>query len=378
MPWGILWQRPQQVSAELARRGHTVLYCNTSIELRPSSLVSSRNENRLFMLRKTAEKLSVMNLFTLPFQGRARVLSERFSLLLLNAYLRIFAVKPDVALFYSPQDVFIVNLLKSKKVKIAYDCVDEHLAFPNVVDISKVLTAETQLVVKSDVVTVVSGRLWRKISRINPNCFTIPNAADFVHFNKAMNMRARPAEMKNLKRPVVGFIGAIWDWINIDLICKIATLHPEYSIVLIGPVYYGSSKLAEHSNIIVVGHKQYGSLPEYLSAMDVCLIPFKINELTLASSPIKMYEYLAAGKPVVSTDLPEVRASASELVYIGEDDKDFIEKVEIAIDEKKRIDRETLVARRMMFAQENSWEKRVDTLERLLVRLCGNELALKD
>jgi glycosyltransferase involved in cell wall biosynthesis len=200
----------------------------------------------------------------------------------------------------------------------------------------------------------------------NKNCFYLPNAADFEHFHSAVQVKQRPKEIESLSRPIIGFIGAIFDWIDIDLICKLAKLHPNYSILLVGPVNYGLKKLRKHSNIVMVGAKQYKILPQYLSCMDVCLLPFKINKLTMASNPIKLYEYLAAGKPVVSTALPEVCGNASDIVYIGENNEDFIKKVEEAVSENKKPENEDAILKRINFAKNNSWEKRIETFEKLI------------
>jgi glycosyltransferase involved in cell wall biosynthesis len=174
--------------------------------------------------------------------------------------------------------------------------------------------------------------------------------------------------MEDLKNPIVGFIGAIYDWIDIDLICKLAEAHPDYSILLVGPVNFGKNDLAKHSNILMVGTKRYETLPQYLSYMDVCLIPFKINKLTLASNPIKLYEYLAAGKPVVSTALPEVVNNASHVVLIGKDHADFIQKVEGVVNATPKDD-ESAKAKRVEFANNNSWDERVQSIKKLLENL---------
>jgi glycosyltransferase involved in cell wall biosynthesis len=193
---------------------------------------------------------------------------------------------------------------------------------------------------------------------------------DFDHFNPAATINMRLNELPNLRHPVIGFIGAFSDWVDDGLICKLAEAHPEYSILLVGPVYF-AKELEKHSNIIMVGTKPYEKLPLYLSNIDVCLIPFKINSITLASNPIKMYEYLAAGKPVVSTALPEVLRIASEIVYIAENDEDFIKKVEAAVKETEHKD--TLaVNNRVNFARQNSWENRVEMIEKHLKEIVAS------
>jgi glycosyltransferase involved in cell wall biosynthesis len=176
----------------------------------------------------------------------------------------------------------------------------------------------------------------------------------------------KPEEVSRLPHPVVGYIGSVREWINVDLVCKLARSHPEYSILLVGPVAYGLEELERCPNIVMLGARRYDSLPGYLSCMDVCLIPFKMNRLTSASNPIKLYEYLAAGKPVVSTAVPEVCDNASELVYVAEDEEDFVWKVEEAVEESKKPEDKAMVARRIRFAQDNPWEERVDAFERLL------------
>lgn len=314
------------------------------------------------------KNLRVANLFAPPRGGKLELFTEKFSLLIFRAYLKRFNFKPDVVFFYHPLDVFLVDTLKSMGVKILYDCVDEHSAFPGVTNVSGVLEAEEILIAKSFIVIATSKTLCERISKANSNCFYVPNAADFEHFNNAIYSTQMPREVECLKHPVIGFIGAIWDWINIDLVCKLAELHPDYSILLVGPVYFGLDKLKKYTNIFAVGIKKYELLPQYLSCMDVCLIPFKIDKLTLASNPIKLYEYLAAGKPVVSTALPEVCENASQFVMIAQNDADFIKKVEKAVNETKCENKEAIF-RRIDFARNNSWEKRIDTIEKLLMNI---------
>lgn len=365
MPWKFLWQRPQQIASRLADEGHAVIYFQNPIFLNPLDFIKNYRERNVFLRRK-AKNLFVMNIFFSPFFGKFRFVTEKFGLLLFKLHLKCASFKPDVAIFYSIRYGFLLETLDSMNVKTMYDCVDDFSAFSGVHDVSKVLLDERYLITNSDIVIATSKTLCERISKISLNCFYVPNAADFRHFNTATHVMERLEEIKNFRHPIIGFIGAIWDWIDIDLICKLAELHPEYSILLVGPVNFGLDKLEEHSNIMLVGAKPYKVLPQYLSCMDVCLIPFKINKLTLSSNPIKMYEYLAAGKPVVSTALPEICNNASEVVMIAKDDDDFIKKVEEAVNETKKTENETTILRRINFAKDNCWEKRIDTIEKLL------------
>jgi hypothetical protein len=366
VPWGFLWQRPQQIASLLANEGYNILYLQNPIYLNPSVYIKNYKEKNTFIVRKMMKNLYTLNLFLPPLLGKFKFITEKIGFLIFKAYLRCLNFKPDLAIFYSIRYVFLSDTLKSMGVKILYDCIDEFSAFSDVSNALDVLKAERDLAAESSIVIATSKKLYEKLSKINSNCFYVPNAADFKHFNNAVHIMERPQEIKNLKRPIIGFIGAIYDWINVDLICKLAESHPNYSILIVGPVKYGLDKLKKHSNIVTVGAKKYQVLPQYLACMDVCLIPFKLNELTLASNPVKLYEYLAAGKPVVSTALPEVCNNASEVVMIAKSDDDFIKKVEEAVNETKKPENKVAILRRINFAKDNSWGKRIDTIEKLI------------
>jgi len=318
----------------------------------------------VFLTRSIMKHLRVANLFLPDFRGKLQFIAEKYGLLAFNLLLRALRFRPNIAIFYTVDYVFLLNSLRSMKVKIIYDCVDETSAFSDRSEAgSTILKAEENLVRKSSLTIASAKVLYEKIVKIKSNCIYIPNASDFGHFNKAAQTMKKPKEIETLKHPVIGFIGAIFDWIDTDLLCKMAQAHPEYSILLVGPVNSGLDELKKHPNIVMVGAKNYQLLPKYLASMDVCLIPFKINKLTRASNPIKMYEYLAAGKPVVSTALPEICNNASEVVYIGKDREDFIKKVERVVNETED---KAMISRRIDYARDNSWEKRVKTIEALL------------
>jgi glycosyltransferase involved in cell wall biosynthesis len=372
--WGMLtlsqgiWGRPQQIALRLARDGHVILYLQGPIYLdrRAPALILSGN---LFLRKRIASQLSAVNMFLPPFQGKLKFFADSLQVLILKLYLRSLRFKPEVAIFYGIEHVSILHTLRSMGTKILYDCVDELSGFSGVVDVARVLREEKDLVTNSSIVIVTSQALLQKLSKLNSNCYYVPNGADVTHFLKATKASEKIPEIDHLRHPIIGYIGHIADWCDVDLVCRLAELHPEYSVLIVGPVSArsgGLEKFKRHPNITLVGVKKYEVLPKYLAYMDVCLIPFKINRLTLAVNPVKLYEYLAAGKPVVSTALPEVCNNASEFVYVGKNREDFIRKVEEAVEEPKKPGYEAMVAGRVRFAEDNSWEKRIDVFERLL------------
>src|SRR5206468_2351160 len=152
-------------------------------------------------------------------------------------------------------------------------------------------------------------------SALNSNCILIPNAVDFDHFRSAAS--EPPEDLKQLQKPVIGYYGAISEWFDVDLIYDLATSRPNWNFFLIGHTF-GSNLNALHNlnNVHLTEEKPYTVLPDYLHAFDVCIIPFKKTPLTDATNPVKMFEFLSAGKPVVATDLAELR-NYSEIIQLA-------------------------------------------------------------
>ncbi len=159
----------------------------------------------------------------------------------------------------------------------------------------------------------------------------------------------------NVKKPIIGYYGAIAEWFDTDIIDYIAKTKPEWNIVLIG-LTLGSDtdRLKVYPNVFMLGEKPYEELTEYLYWFDVCLIPFKLCDLILSTNPVKFFEYLSSGKPVVSSDLPELRPY-QELFYMAKTKEQFVEKIEMALKE----DDKEIIDRRIEFARNNDWEHRI-------------------
>jgi UDP-galactopyranose mutase len=179
---------------------------------------------------------------------------------------------------------------------------------------------------------------------------------DAAHFREARNKTDEPADQKQIPHPRLGYYGVIDERIDIDLLGKIAELRPEWQFVMIGPVVKISDEdLPRRENIHYLGGKDYKELPDYLAGWDVALMPFAMNESTKFISPTKTPEYLAAGKPVVSTPIRDVVRPYGEknLVRIAATAEEFVEACEKALQE----DRETKTAEADRFLAEISWDK---------------------
>jgi glycosyltransferase involved in cell wall biosynthesis len=253
-----------------------------------------------------------------------------------------------------------------------YHCVDEWAEMP-VPFLKKetIRKIESRLAENADIIFTSARKLEERLSEINKNTFYMPHGVDYGHFSQDIdNDSPLPEDIKDIKGAVVGFIGTIESWVDIGLIEYIARQKQEWILLFVGMIGHSAdvSSLKKYKNIIFTGLKKREELPKYLKAMDVCIIPFKINKLTEGVNPLKLYEYLAAGKPVVSTPLPEVKRIGDE-VKIANGYDSFITALEESISKNRKED----IENRRRLARENSWDVRVNQMEEIIERFLKNE-----
>ncbi len=247
--------------------------------------------------------------------------------------------------------------------KMIFDCLDEFSNFPGVKQKRK--TEEETLFEKSDLVLTTSSTLHEKSIKKESKSLFLPNAGEFEHFSKKTENL-----LHEYKKPIIGYFGSIAEWFDVELIEYLTKQRPDWTFIFIGHTF-GSDirKIHELPNVNFLGERPYSELPKYLHGFDVCLIPFKITPLTEATHPVKIYEYMATGKPVVSTKLKELQ-SMSDLCYIAENKEDFLSKIEKALNEKDK----ELRNKRIQFSSENTWNHRFETLYKELEKIEGLDL----
>ncbi len=226
----------------------------------------------------------------------------------------------------------------------------------------RALKEEKRIVEESHVVITSSKLIYESLRKSHPNIHYLRNSADYKHFSKSADTALKiPDEIANLPQPRLGFIGYINNLIDFELLVRLSDEFSESSVVLIGAEQKNTGimnsdwyhKCKSQKNIHYLGFKTYETLPAYLKGFDICLMPFRLNEWMQYSAPNKTYQYLASGKPVVSTDFPEVRYLAN-VIRIGKDHNDFVRQVREALSEKSDL----LTAERKKIAAENSTENR--------------------
>jgi glycosyltransferase involved in cell wall biosynthesis len=213
---------------------------------------------------------------------------------------------------------------------------------------------------QADVALVTSRNLYRLKSHLNPNTYVLHNAVDISIFSKALEQPLpRPAELEGITGKIIGFTGNLNEYrVNYQLIRSVAERHPDKKVVLVGPLNsdcYKVNGLDTMPNVILTGGKHIKELPAFLQHFDVTIIPFLRNKLTASVYPLKVNEYLAAGKPVVATDFSEDIRSFAKDIYLAENDEDFIHLIDRAIAE----DSDRLVSQRVATANQNTWTERV-------------------
>ncbi|MBA2544524.1 MAG: glycosyltransferase [Deltaproteobacteria bacterium] len=189
---------------------------------------------------------------------------------------------------------------------VVYYCTDEWSHFSSV-DRDKTMALEQDLCQRADIVFTTAATLLETKRVYNPETHLALHGVDQAHFAQALDDATPLApELRDLPHPIVGFVGLIQDWVDIELIKYMAERHHDWTIVLVGKSLVDLSSIERLPNVKLLGRKPYEALPNYLKGFDVGIIPFKLNELTRNVNPIKLREYLSAGLPVVSTDMFEV------------------------------------------------------------------------
>lgn len=229
---------------------------------------------------------------------------------LLDGVIRRHAIAPHVLWFYTPMALRYARHLSAQTT--VYDCMDELSAFlfapPDLASL------EDELLRRADVVFTGGQRLYRAKRERHDNVHAFPSSVDAAHFARASTALVEPTDQAPIARPRLGFYGVIDERIDQRLIAHVAAARPAWQFVMLGPIVkIDPTRLPLAPNIHWLGQKSYDHLPRYLAGWDVALMPFEINAATAFISPTKTLEYLAAGKPVVSTPIADVVQPYGEL-----------------------------------------------------------------
>lgn len=315
-----LYQRPQQILTSMSKLGYKIYYCNKNFDKRYQK-----------GLVKLFDNFYILNGIDID-------------------NIKIF--EPPIIWISFPPNYVYIN--KYKKKFIVFDSID----YPSD-EFTEWTTNFRELQKESNVIFASSKKLYDLNKKFNRHVYQLQNGTDFDHFNKAKNIYSeRPIDLPDAK-PIVGYYGALATWIDWNLVDFISYKHPELNFVFIGP-NLNVPYLPMKDNIFYLGEKRYKDLPDYLQYFDACILPFKLTKMTEGSDPIKVYEYISAGKIVVSTKLPEVEKYNG--IFIANSNEEFSDMIERAINDANEGIKERLID----IAKDNSWEKRAITADRII------------
>lgn len=376
--WSSLWRPIQQIISRFAPQNRVIYF---EPGRNPERSVISEVLNNLPNYWTLHPKIVQENLIVMPtpsslpharrFLPRSVLQVSMPLVIKINAQILIryvretmkaLEISSPILWLYSP---YHINLIGKFGEKLS--CYHNYDEFANFTQNSRIRELvrhlDDQLCSKVNVVFATSRSQAEHRRAFNPNTYFIPNGVDFNLFKKALNAETPiPSDINDLRKPIIGFVGWLGNQIDLDLLMRIAEEYSNCSIALVGPDDMPKNlkhhRLQAMPNVHFLGQKSLASLPEYLKAMDVALIPYLLEGYVLTAYPLKLHEYLAAGRAIVSTALPELRPF-SHVIRIAETRADFICQIRNAFYDYSS----QAIAARVAIARENTWDNRVMEME---------------
>ena len=268
---------------------------------------------------------------------------------------------------YSPFAIEYVGHLNERLV--CYDCVDDYVELPYYRAFGpSVKEFDIGMTAKADVVFTTSQPLYEAKRKLNANTHLLENAVDFELFSQASREDLPlPHDLIDLPYPVIGYYGALDDYrMDYSLLRQVALAYPRCSVALIGPTWPSKERdamLQGLGNVYLLGAKPQGDLPQYLAHFDVCLMPYRLTDHIRQSCPLKLHEYLASGKPVVSVDIAAV-TKYREVLHIASSPTEFVNAVQVALEEDG-----SLRSQRVEIARQHSWEAKARRMVSIILEI---------
>jgi glycosyltransferase involved in cell wall biosynthesis len=354
--WDWVWQRPQQFVSRLSQR-HKILFVEVIAPAADLATPTARFRG--------PENFPNVTILTLQFPA-ARWNDGEYVDAERRRMVQEFITGPvagqfdnAVQWFYDPMAV-PAFAGKMDEILTVYDCMDELSKFKCAPP--EIIERERQLLGRADVVFTGGRKLFEAKSQHNDNCHFYGCGVDCEHFGKAREERTEvPAELRGMQKPVLGYFGVVDERMDYELIARLADANPKWSVVMIGPVLkVDEAVLPKRPNLHWLGQRSYSDLPAYCKGFDVCLMPFALNESTEFINPTKALEYMATGRMIVSTAVPDVVRNFGSVVKIAKNQKEFISLCQRAVEKPEQ----DAIERGLQMASENTWEKIVARMER--------------
>jgi glycosyltransferase involved in cell wall biosynthesis len=350
--WDFVYQRPQHLLSRCAR--------NRRVFIIEEPIINSDDSQWLDVSQREGNVRIVTPYLPAGLNEEQHITLQR---LLLDELFAAAQIHAPILWYYTPMAIAFTRHLKAST--IVYDCMDELSAFKGAHP--ELQAREAHLFNLADLVFTGGHSLYEAKQHQHPNVHAFPSSIDAAHFAQARQGTEEPADQAAIPHPRMGFYGVVDERMDLALLDGIAQARPDWHLVIIGPVVkIDPETLPKHPNIHYLGGKSYQELPKYLAGWDVALLPFARNESTRFISPTKTPEYLAAGKPVVSTSIRDVVRPYGQqsLVHIADTVPEFVaaianalEQTQVASDWLNRVD---------AFLAQTSWDLTWQAMDELI------------
>jgi glycosyltransferase involved in cell wall biosynthesis len=280
--------------------------------------------------RRQPEGLDVQTLLQIPLHRFALVRAANRHLIRLSLRLLLarLGVRAPVSWFVVPHLAAVAGRLGERLC--VYYCIDDYASLPDV-DAAAVRAMDDEMTRRADLVFVASETLLEGKRRLNPETHVSPHGVDFDHFVRAQDPALPvPDDVARLPRPIVGFFGLVERWIDLGLVAWLADQRPAWTFLMIGRVAVPDAEVPRRPNVVYLGRRPYESLPAYGKVFSAALIPYHLTPQVMNANPIKLREYLAMGKPIVSVSTPEIDRFAAH-VRIGRSREELLRALDAAV-----------------------------------------------
>lgn len=371
--WDFIWQGHQEIMSRLAAEGHRVLFVeNTGVrapQMRDLPRMRKRIQNwwrGTKGFRQERPNLFVYSPLVLPwpYLRPSRWINRFVMLRALGRWMGTIGFFQPIAWTFLPTPLARDLIAALDPQLTIYYCIDD-LASSSP-GARRIVSSEERLFKEADLVFVTSERLRERAARHSAHVHVFPFGVSLERFDAVRRGNdAPPDDLRTLKRPVIGYVGGLHQWVDQELLASVAAAMPDATFALVGPEQTDVSILRHCSNIQLLGMRRHEELPGYVKGFDVGIVPYRLTEYTANVYPTKLNEYLAMGIPVVATDLPEIRrfnATHGAIVGIAGDPQAFCRAIRAALNDSSAQE----VERRIAVAHENSWGSRIAAMNTLI------------
>ena len=341
--WDFIWQGHQEIMTRLAESGNRVLFIENTGVRAPRIEDIPRLWQRLLNWRRSTkgfrqerERLCIYSPLILPFPYSwiARWINRSLMRRALERWMHAARFYRPIIWTFLPTPLVLDLIHELEPEATIYHCADDFASSSP--SAKRVSGSETKLLQEADLVFVTSTRLHERATQLNNHAHFFPGGVNFEQFAQVRNASNQvPADLREIGRPVVGYVGGIHQWIDLALLEAAAIRLPEVKFVLIGPCQTDVSRLSSLPNVRLLGAKSHEAVPRYVKGFDVGIVPYRSDSTyTACVSPTKLNEYLAMGVPVVSTDLPEIRrfnAAYGNVVSVVHDANELVCAIRAAL-----------------------------------------------